>query len=114
MQQGLEGELNSNCKEEEHNSDFSQNINFISRFHQPQPVRPCQYTGQEKTHDSGYSNVVADEDDANREPEYDDDVIEQRYGHILNKPEFRPFQSNSVPIFTITNSGQSPVSRDYA
>ena len=107
LQQGLEGELNSNCKEEEHNSDFSQNINFMSRFHQPQSVRSCQYTGQEKAHDGGYSNVVADEDDANGEPEYDDDVIEKRYGHSLDKQVFRPFQSKSFLLFTIPNSGQS-------
>ncbi len=108
LQQGLEGKFNSNRKEEEHHSDFSQDINFMGRFHQTQPVRPCQYTGQEKAHDGGYSNVVADEDDANGEPEYDDDVIEKRYGHSLDKRVFRPFQSNSFLLFTIPNSGQSP------
>ncbi len=76
LQQGLEGKLNSNRKEEEHHSDFSQNINFMSRFHQTQSVRPCQHTGQEKAHDGRYSNVMADVDHANGEPEYDHDVIE--------------------------------------
>jgi len=53
-------------------------------------------------------NAVADVDHANGEPEYDDDVIEKRYGHSLDKRVFRPFQSNSFLLFTIPNSGQSP------
>ena len=79
----------------------------MSRFHQPQSVRPRQNAGQEKSHDGGYLNPVADVDHANGEPEDDHDVIEKRDGHSLDKRVLGPFQSDSFLLFTIPNSGQS-------